>query len=566
MSEFSIDHIVRDALHQTDKNPPWKAIPPFEDLELDDGNDIDKTVYQHLSGMTPSAMETDWDEFIDNHSEKIGDSHPVDEIIKTKIAQSTSDFEPTAWSTFVQTLELQNRRSKIIGGTKLAELLILLLLFWIGFPSQFLENNTQNADRSPAETTIAKDHTLVKVAAAEPKKSNQDKVSDQAVTNSENSTKDITSPENTKAPHVTLPQLSREASTSENSSQSEVLSMQENPLVKQSLTPGIEQIHTPYSPAVQNGIIPLPYFSGNYPVIYKNPLPGEASPLSNFNSNNLIIHKNRVPRLPQIPLSKLTELSQLNPAIMKGFERESEPSLLDKSQRPYEQTIGIVCAWNLNRIKTIDDPFYPIGERVQLDQNIYVGLEWEERTANNAFGLHAGYQQWHYLAPQYNEIFQRQGAPDLQFIRLDDLRFDVLSLGIFARKYISTASDWEFFLHFGGGFQLALNSSYRIRSGEIADINIDRDDLSPEEIARLPDIPKLWNKNFQEGVFQGGSINENSFMTVNIGGGVIRHLSDDWLIQFSPILTVSPFSDGLGPNRDNIQTLSFQFQMRRVIR
>ncbi|NBC24539.1 MAG: hypothetical protein GVX78_02870, partial [Bacteroidetes bacterium] len=264
------------------------------------------------------------------------------------------------------------------------------------------------------------------------------------------------------------------------------------------------------------------------------------------------------PKIDQLPHS--TYPNHLSEAVISHSEITERKT---PEAYKYGQSIGLISGLSFNRIKTSSDPIYPIPAKIQFDRNIYLGLEWEERNGSNAFGLTAGYQHWTYIAPQYNEIYQRPGVPDLQFIRLENLTFDMLNFGVFARKYFPHDTQWEFFLHFGGGLQLALNSNYRVRSGEISELNINSNDLTPEEIAQLPLSPQLWTKDFHKGVFQGGSINENSFMVVNIGGGLVRHLSSRWLLQFSPMLTLSPFSDGLGPNRDNIQSLHFQLQIRR---
>jgi hypothetical protein len=271
------------------------------------------------------------------------------------------------------------------------------------------------------------------------------------------------------------------------------------------------------------------------------------------------------PNLPTLPLRKVSgmQLSSFELSLSDDFEKDLSSPLLPPDSK--QQSVGLIWGWQLNRIRTAEDPIYPIPQNTQIDQNLFVGLEWEERSGDNAFGLTAGYQQWNYRAPQYAEIYRAQGISNLHFIRLEDLKFEMINFGVFARKYLFSSERWEVFIHFGGGFRLALRSDYRVNSGDISAIDINRDDLTPEQIARLPENPKLWNKNFQEGLLEGGSVNENSFMTIDVGGGIIHHLSDRWILQFSPIFNLSPFSDGLGPNRDEIHSLSLQMQIRRVL-
>ncbi len=561
MNDSSLDLLIKEALGQIDQSPPTWTPPPFDSLDPDGG--IDDLVYSTLTEWTPEASEGDWDAFMDLHAEEIQTDHPVDHIVDSQLAHSEPKFTPTSWEEFQQTLDLQSQRTQAVFIGKSTELLLLVLLLWTGSTIGLFTESPVAKNQVEIGSPLENSSTQV---AEEPKATGHKKESKTLFAETDLKNR---RPENEERDHV------REKTKLKSSASKSTVSTAKSSTSHSSTL----KLSKARDNLAQNNFQPV-----------KNPTKAETQLLMQKNMNSQLqgedMNVNANAEVPQSlvnpphsistskPLSYLPPLSigNVEPSNNFAFDfslsdilnQGSYSSALISDDK--QQSIGLVWGWQLNRIQTAEDPIYPVPQNTQIDQNLFVGLEWEERSGDNAFGLSAGYQQWSYLAPQYAEIYQNQGISDLKFVRLDDLKFEVINFGVFARKYIYSSSRWEAFIHFGGGFRLALNSDYRISTGDISAIDISRDDLTPEQIASFPDQPKLWNKNFQEGLLEGGSINENSFMTIDIGGGIIHHLSDRWFLQFSPILNLTPFSDGLGPNRDKIQSLSLQIQFRRVLK
>lgn len=558
MNKSSLDHIIKEALSQLDRNPPSWTPPPFDSLSGD--SDLDHLVHSSLSSWTPEEPESDWEEFLDLHAEEIESDHPVDKIVSSKLSDSGPGFVPTPWNEFRQSLDLHSRRTRAVFIGKSIELLLFVLLLWAGFtPGLFtkapitennlkLENTLRGNEPDASSTeTVVSSKADEELPSAESHASKTQSPAFESVT---------TATQSKAKPH--FGEASTSATSLPTSKAESEMSSETGDILQSKTTETTENAKRNAAQSLSRSLVASkPSKNGANP---KNEI---SNPLEPAPGNMLT--QATFPNLPTLPLRKVSgmQLSSFELSLSDDFEKDLSSPLLPPDSK--QQSVGLIWGWQLNRIRTAEDPIYPVPQSTQIDQNLFVGLEWEERSGDNAFGLTAGYQQWNYLAPQYAEIYRAQGVSNLHFIRLEDLKFEMINFGAFARKYIFSSERWEAFIHFGGGFRLALRSDYRVSSGDISAIDINRDDLTPEQIARLPDNPKLWNKNFQEGLLEGGSVNENSFMTIDVGGGVIHHLSDRWILQFSPIFNLSPFSDGLGPNRDEIHSLSLQMQIRRVL-
>lgn len=547
MSRNPLDKHIKDALDKIEQKPPMMSTPPFESFF--EGDTIDSIIKSNLQD-DPLAEEGDWNVFLDKYADQIHTKHPVDQLVEEELSASTTGANTSNWTAVENSLNLADRRARMLGIIKSVELAILLLLISSIGTLPFIYN-TENDVKN--------------VSAQQTEKSKFIFGLDQNTTSNESLPfasvkKDIKQGSLRESHELTEPPASRAKKI-----------RRPNTLSK---SDHLEQVPLKTIVAQKSG---NPFFPGARDRLK---LPGEltASKIASQQSQKGFPAQPKIEEAKQksmgsksfvsIPYPEF-QLFSLSPGEAIANRRSATPikDLPNSPENPDKvHSYGLGIGWQINQVKTSKDPIYPLPEQTQLDQNLAIGFEWEEKTGENALGFTAGYQQWGYVAPQFTEIYRGDGIQDLQFIQLKQIQFDLINFGLFARKYISSSSEWEFFIHFGGGFRLALRSNYRVQSGDLSAIDASPGDLTEQEIENLPKSPLLFNKNFQEGLFQGGSINENSFMSIDIGGGIIYHLSGEWHLQLSPTLNLSPFTDGLGPNRDRVQSLTFQLQIKRTIR
>lgn len=63
-------------------------------------------------------------------------------------------------------------------------------------------------------------------------------------------------------------------------------------------------------------------------------------------------------------------------------------------------------------------------------------------------------------------------------------------------------------------------------------------------------------KEFPEGLFDGGSLRDNYYLTANLGLGAERFLSSKWSIFLQPNYQHYLMSEGIGVNKDKFYTFS----------
>ncbi|WP_373551637.1 outer membrane protein [Haliscomenobacter sp.] len=161
-----------------------------------------------------------------------------------------------------------------------------------------------------------------------------------------------------------------------------------------------------------------------------------------------------------------------------------------------------------------------------------------------------------YAAKPYNprQIIKLEGSLDQGYTKasFNQVALDIINIPFHAR--------YNFFLHkrsrlyavIGGSLQVAASTSYFITT-----TSSNPGPLKPE----MRDVPF---DNTSGGILEGGSVKENGYITGNLGLGVEHFMSDRWSLFAQPTYqhSLGHFSDGFGPSRDRINTLSLWMGIR----
>ncbi len=141
---------------------------------------------------------------------------------------------------------------------------------------------------------------------------------------------------------------------------------------------------------------------------------------------------------------------------------------------------------------------------------------------------------------------------------LRNIRFDMISIPLGLQYYFADAhKKWNFYTSAGISFNLVALADYEVKkNGQIIE--------DPERFfATLRSSSSvLAHKDFSNGVFEGGDVLENLFMTLDLGFGVERKLSTQSYLYFSPTLRQHIGLAGIGPNSDKVHSLGFIMGMR----
>lgn len=140
--------------------------------------------------------------------------------------------------------------------------------------------------------------------------------------------------------------------------------------------------------------------------------------------------------------------------------------------------------------------------------------------------------------------------------KLDNIELNMVNLPVFARYNLLEGKRWSVFAHAGLAMQVALQANYYVDFPDNLPAPVRQFELTPRSYSKVEDRTG--------GFFEGGSFEENSFFTGNLGLGLERHVADRWslFMQSRYEYSIGYLSAGLGPTQDRINTMSFESGIR----
>lgn len=165
-----------------------------------------------------------------------------------------------------------------------------------------------------------------------------------------------------------------------------------------------------------------------------------------------------------------------------------------------------------------------------------------------------------YSAKQYAPwILQVQGdfKEGYTGVGLKNTELNLISLPLNLRYNVFRHRAWQFYALAGANIHVSFQSNYY--TDDAADLY--NKSLPPPSLApgTNNDQPSKFDpENLSAGWFEGGTFRENFYLTGSIGVGVERYLSNRWSIFAQPTYyqSISYFRQGIGPNRDRIDSYS----------
>ncbi len=149
------------------------------------------------------------------------------------------------------------------------------------------------------------------------------------------------------------------------------------------------------------------------------------------------------------------------------------------------------------------------------------------------------------------------GSFETAYVRedLEEIQLDIVHIPLELRYDFVQGSKWRFYGVAGAAFNVVLGAAYDIEKEILA---------SNEGIDRAAVISSrnydsnLAKKDFTEGLTEGGGLPENTFLTVQLGLGVERFVTQRWSIFFEPIYQQQFSGMGIGPNENSFRTASLR--------
>ncbi|RMD73244.1 MAG: hypothetical protein D6818_05030, partial [Bacteroidetes bacterium] len=169
-----------------------------------------------------------------------------------------------------------------------------------------------------------------------------------------------------------------------------------------------------------------------------------------------------------------------------------------------------------------------------------------------------------YTFKRYTPNTPRQLLGSLEYLveeNFDGIQLDILQVPLHVRHNIWWHPNWSFWMHAGASAHLVLNPYYDIRHREVTPLlaTIPSSEKDPGEVLEQS---RLREKEFPIGLLQGGSLHDNSWLTLNLGLGVERHFTDRLSLMAQPAIQYDLTTRGFGPNADRLHALSLWMGLR----
>jgi hypothetical protein len=136
------------------------------------------------------------------------------------------------------------------------------------------------------------------------------------------------------------------------------------------------------------------------------------------------------------------------------------------------------------------------------------------------------------------------------------VQLDMLELPLHANYHFKNQGKWRVYGSLGASGHVVTSSVYEIKTDKTPSFS----KLAMLPVPNhLPDDDKSIreDKDFPDGLFDGGNIHDNFYLTANVGMGVERFVSPRWCLFFQPNYQHYFLTDGIGANGEKLYNFSF---------
>jgi len=253
---------------------------------------------------------------------------------------------------------------------------------------------------------------------------------------------------------------------------------------------------------------------------------------------------------PRMTLAEITSLDQKEPIaeIDTKKKRFRGKAMIAKIFAPIKQVrVSMFAGSDYNYIQTPYDEVFDLEQYSRFAQGYQAGVTIGFKNKNIEVET-GGIYSFKDYQPRIPTQFLNGNGPPIA-VDFDRIQLNLLEIPLNFRYNFSNLTRWKFYGQTGASLHIALQADYD--HSNIARIFAQ---LSPGEPG-----PKLDEKEFTDGLLEGGSFEENSYFTANLGVGVERLINPRWSLFLQPSVKaylLPGYNNGLGPNQDRLSSFS----------
>lgn len=245
-------------------------------------------------------------------------------------------------------------------------------------------------------------------------------------------------------------------------------------------------------------------------------------------------------------------LREADKLIVPGIEEINSSKVFSDLKQPIKVRVGVIAGVDANYIMT---------PNARIDKSRFANFD---RFA-------AGYSGGFTLGFQYSRLEIETGAiysavtydpKNISTVRggftiggyveqgLKETQLDVIHIPLNLKYSFFTKKKWNVYVHSGASMNMVAKAFYNFTTNDTE--NSDGAARFLAENSRYPEENQKYNSN---GIFEGGQLADNLFLTANLGFGVERYFTPRMSIFLQPNYR-HQFSKGLGPQSERINSVS----------
>lgn len=598
--EFFSEDLIENAVYNGLSNlhriigltPDWDTFK-----EKYDSHNIDEFIKENLEDNPTENIPSKWDAFSTMLVNQ--EAREVDDYVKESLDSMPLQYSDDAWTRFYTFMEDRLRATTYLWISRILEVVVMLLIIWMLFPifNQYIEN----------QKVVINNNQTLRVRKISPALPANDYLNNsQAIIPGVNSTQEQNShsfslSENNNLNDV---QASIPSTTPNITSDSPTFKIGNNPISSTTSSLGIVEAQAQGTKSIpQEGNDDLNEGYRKTTDQKTNQQPTHQPKTSSFNkilskkhNNNIssIADKNNI-NMPSVNSQKRQVPLKKNVGNVEDIDYvQNKPIFNYNSNRtPYKKLpsipitdkyienlaspqvkapilshnlsagsfISIYLKQRLDLIYTPYDIVYDVAGSRAFNSGPGIGVAYHFNVSDKIIlGVGLEYNSYNYAAPPiietYGEISRGIKKVSLKNIHLSEMR-----LPLEAKFQTFKGERWTLYAIFGLNIHAIMSTRYDVERKSLGAGFLALASPTNAEKVSFQDS-ELSNKEFQQGILQGGDFPHNFYSSYTLGIGYSYHLTHRSSMFIKGKYNKVMGFDGVGPNNDVLDGINFQIGTR----
>ncbi len=249
-----------------------------------------------------------------------------------------------------------------------------------------------------------------------------------------------------------------------------------------------------------------------------------------------------------------------------GFPDLTLGAIKEKSdERSY---ISLAIGPKVNLVNSPFDPVYEIDPYNTLNTNFNISAKVHKEVGPLELYAGLGYTKTSYAPLIIEETYKNQNQ-QIKQASLENIGFNTLNVPVGVKYNILDQDSYQLYATAGVNVNLIAQADYELYDNDITTATGSRTEsiagFKPVANSGKPEISQralLSQKEFKNGILNGGSLKDNLYATASVGMGLIKNVSERTSIFIEPKYSHFISSQGLGPNLDKVHAVSLDLGVR----